>query len=364
MIFEDKCKSGKEWDDPLSPENQVQWSKWLEELPLLGQFKVEHCLVPATFGRLVKCQLHHFCDASMSAYGSVSYLRAVNAEGKIHCSLLLGKSRLPPIWQMTIPRLELSAAVIAVRMDRMLSRELTLEIQDSVFWTDSMIVLQYIYSCSKRFQTFVANRLSVIHDGSAPRQWREVDTKENPADDVSRGLNGFDMISSNRWRQGAEFLWRVVSAWPTNPAELPQIASDDEEVKNQVKCCVADVQYNAEDMGSHSTPESAKEQEAEDPMVRFLESYSCWHRLKKGIAWLRRCKNWLRAKMRNAQKPPSVTADSLNPSELQVAETAIIRYVQKKCFKEEVKALKSRKLVVKKSPIYILEPFLDEQGIL
>lgn len=128
----------------------MQCSKWLEELPLLNQFKVEHCLVPASFGTPAKCELHHFCDASMSAYGSVSYLRTVNAEGKIHCSLLLGKSRLAPIRQMTIPRLELSAAVIAVRMDRMMSRELSLEIQDSVFWTDSMIVLQYIYSCSKR----------------------------------------------------------------------------------------------------------------------------------------------------------------------------------------------------------------------
>ena len=71
---------------------------------------------------------------------------------------------------MTIPRLELCAAVITVRMDRMLSRELTLEIQDSVFWTESKIVLQYIYSYRKRFQTFVANQLSVIHDGSVPNQ--------------------------------------------------------------------------------------------------------------------------------------------------------------------------------------------------
>ena len=113
---------------------------------------------------------------------------------------------------MTIPRLELSAAVIAVRMDRMLSRELSLTIQDSVFWTDSMIVLQYIYSCSKRFQTFVANRLSVIHDGSMPRQWRKVGTKDNPADDVSRGLNGFEMISNNRWKRGPVFLWQDESA--------------------------------------------------------------------------------------------------------------------------------------------------------
>ena len=72
MIFQDECKSGKEWDDPLSPENQLRWSKWLEELPLLKQFEVERCLMPAGFGKPVKCELHHFCNASMSAYGSVS----------------------------------------------------------------------------------------------------------------------------------------------------------------------------------------------------------------------------------------------------------------------------------------------------
>ena len=133
----------------------------------------------------------------------------------------------------------------------MLSRELSLTIQDPVFWTDSMIVLQYIYSCSKRFQTFVANRLSVIHDGSMPRQWRKVGTKDNPADDVSRGLNGFEMISNNRWKRGPVFLWQDESAWPTNTA-VTEIACEDEEVKNQVKCCVSSVQYDAEDKGGHS----------------------------------------------------------------------------------------------------------------
>ena len=86
VIFQEECKSGKEWDDLLSPENQLRRSKWLEELPLLKQFEVEHCLMPAGFGKPVKCELHHFCDASMSAYGSVSNLHAVNAEGNIHCS--------------------------------------------------------------------------------------------------------------------------------------------------------------------------------------------------------------------------------------------------------------------------------------
>ena len=100
--------------------------------------------------------------------------------------------------------------MIAVRMDPMLSRELSLEIEDSRLWTDSMLVLQYFYSRSQRFQTFLAIRLSVIHDGSMPRQWRKVGTKVNPADDVSRGLKGFNMISSDRWKRGPEFLWQEI----------------------------------------------------------------------------------------------------------------------------------------------------------
>ena len=327
--FQDECKSGKDWDDPLSPENQVRWTKWLDELPLLGQFKVERCLMPADFGRL-----HHFCDASLSAYGSVSYLRAVNAEGKIRCALLLGKSRLAPFRQMTIPRLELCAAVITVRMDRMLSRELTLEIQDSVFWTDSMIVLQYIYSRSQRFQNFVANRLSVIHDGSIPHQWRKVGTKENPADDVSRHLSGFEMVSSDRWKLGPEFLWQEECTLPTNPA-VPEIASDDKELKNQVKCCIADAQCGEADVRTCSMPEDDEECNSEDPIVRFIESYSCWHRLKKGVAWLFRCKNWLRARTGKAERPHSVSTDPLVP----------------------------KRVVEKKSSIYLLELFLDEEGI-
>ena len=69
---------------------------------------------------------------------------------------------------MTIPRLELSAAVVAVKLDRKLREELEIKIDRSVFWSDSTAVLQYIKNEDKRFHTFVANRLAVIHDGSKP----------------------------------------------------------------------------------------------------------------------------------------------------------------------------------------------------
>ena len=223
-FFQAECKSRKQWDDPLDPVNQHRWLKWLNDLPKLEQFEIKRCLVPEEFGKIIQCQLHHFADASQEAYGSVSYLRLVSAERRIHCAFLIGKSRLAPVKQMTIPRLELSAAVMSVRMDRMLCREMRMDIQESSFWTDSMIVLQYIKNCTKRFQTFVANRISVIHDGSSPVQWRHVSSDVNPADDASRGLGAQEMITRERWKRGPEFLWQEEEAWPSAPDEMPENA--------------------------------------------------------------------------------------------------------------------------------------------
>jgi hypothetical protein len=66
------------------------------------------------------------------------------------------------------------------------------------FWTDSMIVLGYIRNISRRFKTFVANRLSIIQELSTADQWRHIDTKSNPADVASRCMPAED---SKRRRQ-------------------------------------------------------------------------------------------------------------------------------------------------------------------
>ena len=53
----------------------------------------------------------------------------------------------------------------------------------------------------------------------------------------------------------------------------------------------------------------------------------------------------------------------LDPSELYTEETAIIGCCQRKCVQSETKAEKSG-LVVMKSTIYNLQPFLDSEGLL
>ena len=164
--------------------------KWLEDLPKLQDLHFKRCVIPSGFGVVAHTELHHVSDASQTAYGAVSYLGVVSETGVVHCCFMLGKSKLAPMKQLTIPRLELVAAVVAVQLEVTLRKELYMQVDRSVFWSDSMVALQYIKNKTTRFHTFVANRIAMIHENSDPVQWRFVDTKRNPADHISRGIDG------------------------------------------------------------------------------------------------------------------------------------------------------------------------------
>jgi hypothetical protein len=135
------CEEQHGWDESIGKKHAEGWQKWKEDVTNLTDFHVSRCLKPPDFGCIDVAQLHHFSDASEYAYGTVTYLLLENKQGVKHCSFVMGKSRVAPLKQVTIPRLELTAAVVAVKMDKMLSQELQLPPQPSTFWTDSTIVL-------------------------------------------------------------------------------------------------------------------------------------------------------------------------------------------------------------------------------
>ena len=127
---------------------------------------------------------------------------------------MFGKSRLAPVKSVSIPRLELMAAVMATNIDEMLKRELKVNTAASYFWSDSMAVLGYIRNRDKKFDVFVANRLSKIHETTTVGQWKHVPTDQNPADDASRGIKSKAL--QGRWLNGPEFLSRDESDWPSS----------------------------------------------------------------------------------------------------------------------------------------------------
>ena len=122
QLLQDLCRVKLEWENPIPPEHKVRLERWMADLPKLSQFSVERCVKPAGFDLISSSQLHHFSDAFEFGFGSVSYLRLVNDQGDVHGSFLCAKSREAPLKTLTIPRLELSAAVISVKQDKVLKR--------------------------------------------------------------------------------------------------------------------------------------------------------------------------------------------------------------------------------------------------
>ncbi|XP_042220578.1 uncharacterized protein LOC121865303 [Homarus americanus] len=162
-IFQDEFRQGSGWDEQMTEHHRADWWQWLNDLPHFSEVSIPRCYHPECANPITMVQLHHFCDASQQAYGAVSYLRITSGEGAHSTSFVCSRAKLAPLKQQTIPRLELCATVLAAKADKQLREELELQIDRSVFWTDSMVTLQYIRNTERRFHTFVAYQIAKIH---------------------------------------------------------------------------------------------------------------------------------------------------------------------------------------------------------
>ncbi|XP_074621676.1 uncharacterized protein LOC141880115 [Acropora palmata] len=213
IFFQSLWKLRQGWDEKVPEEIQQEWSVWQKELQSLAEFSVPR------FYRLVmvsptSIQLHLFGDASEKAFCAVAYFRFEYPSGERQCAFVAAKTRVAPVKPLSIPRLELQAAVLSVRLACMIQKEHDYEVSSTYYWSDSSAFIGQIHGESKRHPAFTANRLSEILDTSEPQQWRHCPGKLNPADDGSRGLRA-DMITSNcRWLNGPAFLLLSEDEWP------------------------------------------------------------------------------------------------------------------------------------------------------
>ena len=281
----------------------------------------------------------------------------------------MGKSRLAHLKPMTVPRIELSAAVLAVQLVKSLREELDIPIAQSTFWSDSTCVIQYIRNQSKRFHTFVANRLSVIHENSEPHQWRHVRSELNPADDVRRSPTVDEVILNSKWLMGPQFLSRESKFWPLNPTlHQPELTDDDPEIKHEVQ--------------AHSQSSACHHDQDQDVLSHVIKRYSSWEKLRRAVAWLLRFKAWFIERCNRGSASASTMYSVANPNplsvdEVQVAEREIFKQVQRHSFPDVIQALQevgpscsprqvTAELKNLKIPTYIrqLHLLLDDKGLL
>ena len=317
----------------MPDEIKARWEKWRGELNALAELKIRRCYKPDSFGHVRTVELHSFSDASVNGYGQSSYLRMINDRDEVHCALVMAKSRVTPLKPVTLPRLELTAAVVSTKISSFLQKELNYQDMQEFFWTDSRVVLVYISNEARRFHTFVANRVQAIRDHACPEQWRYVDTKDNPADDASRGLGANELIRSERWWNGPNFLWKPLS----NETNFdPQVSPGDPEVRK--------VTVLASPSAEHSD------------LTDDIKHFSDWFHAKRVIALCVLFSQKMKLSFKKDSTNSVKEGDSLRPSkerkrqdeslksvtlrvkDLQTAELFLIKASQSKAFPEETEA--------------------------
>lgn len=214
IILQEIWRSGTDWDESLPQDLHTRWSKLWLQLIDLGKLSIPRCVKFKSDPQSV--QLHGFCDASQRAYGACVYVRTTLGPGEYRSELLCSKSRVAPIKTVSLPRLELCAALLLARLISKIGEALNLSRVQQFLWSDSTIALSWILSSSGRWSVFVANRVGEIQRLTNSHHWHHVVSSNNFADILSRGLNPQDLAKSSMWWHGPNFLQLDNDSWPSS----------------------------------------------------------------------------------------------------------------------------------------------------
>ena len=300
------------WDGQLPDALKDEAERWCESVLSL----------PISFPR--NCNLkkddvvfHVFVDSSELGYGACVYAVS-NNESHIVCA----KSRVAPTKNVSLPRLELCAAVLGAELFDVIATSLHLTNPVVHFWSDSSVTLCWIKSPSYQWSTFVANRVSTIQRLSNPDSWHFVKGSINIADLISRGTLDLSDMRCSLWQKGPKFL--------LNPDDWPDSVDlfvTDLERKKKAEVLTVSQEKNG-DMFSH---------------------ISSWHLL---IGVVARILSWSR--------PANVKAVDLWSE----AEIVLLRLIQSESFHEEIAMLKKGDKLKRSSCLFVFDPQLDEQGLM
>ncbi|XP_066988222.1 uncharacterized protein [Macrobrachium rosenbergii] len=337
QILQDLCKETTlTWDDEVPDDHQQRFKQWISEAPNLQKITIPRCLKLPQQTKDTAFRMHVFSDASTSGYGAVAYLTS-NEGGCSKTSFLIGKARVAPLKATSIPRLELTAAAVAVNLGQKMTLELDLHLNEVCYYTDSTTVLYYIRAERKRFPVFVANRVRQIRDFSNVNQWKYISTDLNPADVASRGVGSVMSSDMTHWLEGPDFLNMPASECPAkmHPSTEPQVTE--------------------EDFMSLATTATSEEG---SPFMSLITHFSRWERLKRAVAVFIA----FLAFLRNKEQTINLRTTQI----MQKAEKAIVCFIQKITFANEVENLKKTTTkedkrehsLPKTSTIFRLDPVL------
>ena len=195
ILLREATPPGIDWDTPLPEAHQKKWADWRDCLQNLQEVTIPRMFAGTSVSTASKIAIYIFSDASEKAIAAIAYIKLWDRDGSSSYGFLLGKAKLAPNKGHTIPRLELCAAVLATEIAEIIKTQLDIPLNLMNFFTDSKVVLGYICNRTRRFFTYVSNRVEQILKISSSAQWSYISTDKNPADYATRCSTSFPNIN-------------------------------------------------------------------------------------------------------------------------------------------------------------------------
>ncbi|XP_062703842.1 uncharacterized protein LOC134286270 [Aedes albopictus] len=341
VIIQDLWRAKVGWDDTIPAEIQHNWLRWIEHLSKLEKLQIPRCYFSGYDpDSLHSLQLHIFVDASESAFACAAYFRIVDRDLP-RCALVASKTKVAPLKPLSIPRLELQAAVIGSRIAKSVAEYHTLSVSRRFFWSDSKTVLSWIGSDARKYRQYVAVRIGEILEETQPDEWHWVPTKHNVADEATKWGKGPTFHPDSRWFTGPDFLFQPEDKWPQQ--QIP-VADTEEELR------VVHV-HRAKII---------------EPFID-CDRLSKWERILRATAYVY---SFIGRYRDFGKQGVSRTKRELTQEDMQRAEKALWRLAQADAYAEEITILQKesdghRPLKLdRSSSIRQLSPFLDEFGVI
>ncbi|XP_071132834.1 uncharacterized protein [Mytilus edulis] len=335
ILLQDIWKRGFDWDQKVDEDIRISWMDLAKDVEQVTHEVFNRYLFSKTSCNSTGNNLHVFVDASTKAYGAVAYL--CNGSDS---TLVMAKTRVAPLKELTLPQLELMAAVIGARLVNHLKS--TLECSSITLWSDSQIVLHWLKS-TKTLKRFITNRVNEINDLTYSHIWKYCPTDCNPADLLTRG------ITSEKYKEST--LWKKGPNWLTDTSKFPNttIVSD----------ASLSVLINEQE-NSQATRDISTDKNENQPglhVIMDLNRYGSYKRLLRITAYVQRFVSRCR-KQHNSRQ-----TGLLKPPEIQKSAELWIKHCQETSFSEEYKALKS-KTTTNLPRIRQLRFFLDDNNLM
>ncbi|XP_036346374.1 uncharacterized protein LOC118755652 [Rhagoletis pomonella] len=202
-------------DSADSPQEAIQLARNVKEVHKRAcrEVKIPRCYFGSFKNDDCKVELHVFVEASESASAAVAYFSILNDLG-IQVALVSSKTKVAPLRAISIPRMELTAAVPGLRLVNAIVKGHDFAIHNTHFYTDSKTILTSLRSDPRKYKQFVMFRVAEIQENSDISKWHFVTTKQNAADAETKWKNSNEFAPTNPWFTGPDFLRLPHEKWP------------------------------------------------------------------------------------------------------------------------------------------------------